>query len=54
VWDELSQRIAKKLAIPADQLLLAAVSYENTASHLKPGCAETGIVNGLVEMMGSE
>ncbi|HEV2246408.1 MAG TPA: neutral/alkaline non-lysosomal ceramidase N-terminal domain-containing protein [Terriglobia bacterium] len=27
------------------------VSYEITTTHLKPGCAETGIVNGLVEMM---
>ncbi len=27
------------------------VSYEITATHLKPGCAEDGIVNGLVEMM---
>ena len=30
------------------------ISYENTASDLKPGCAEKGIVNGLLEMMGSE
>ena len=30
------------------------ISYESTASHLKPGCAENGIVNGLVEMMASE
>ncbi len=27
------------------------VSYEITTTHLKPGCAEDGIVNGLVEMM---
>ena len=27
------------------------VSYEITATHLKPGCAEGGIVNGLVDMM---
>ncbi|TAM80947.1 MAG: hypothetical protein EPN47_13765 [Acidobacteria bacterium] len=27
------------------------VSYEITTTHLKPGCAETGIVNGLVDMM---
>jgi Neutral/alkaline non-lysosomal ceramidase, N-terminal len=27
------------------------VSYEITTTHLKPGCAEGGIVNGLVEMM---
>ncbi|HET7214451.1 MAG TPA: neutral/alkaline non-lysosomal ceramidase N-terminal domain-containing protein [Terriglobia bacterium] len=27
------------------------VSYEITTSHLKPGCAESGIVNGLVGMM---
>jgi neutral ceramidase len=27
------------------------VSYEITATHLKPGCAEGGIVNGLVGMM---
>ena len=27
------------------------VSYEITATHLKPGCAEGGIVNGLVNMM---
>jgi hypothetical protein len=27
------------------------VSYEVTTSHLKPGCAENAIVNGLVEMM---
>jgi neutral ceramidase len=29
------------------------ISYENTASHLKPSCAEKGIVNGLLEMIGS-
>jgi neutral ceramidase len=27
------------------------ISYEITATNLKPGCAEGGIVNGLVEMM---
>jgi neutral ceramidase len=27
------------------------ISYEITATHLKPGCAENGIVNGLVGMM---
>ena len=27
------------------------VSYEVTASRLKPGCAETAIVNGLLELM---
>jgi len=27
------------------------VSYEITATHLKPGCAEGGIVNGLVDLM---
>ena len=31
-----------------------AISYENTASRLKRGCAEPGIVNGLVEMMQSK
>jgi len=30
------------------------ISYEVTTSHLKPGCAEPGIVNGLLEMMGSQ
>jgi hypothetical protein len=39
--------------IPSDDAF-EPISYENTASHLKPGCAEKGIVNGLVEMMGSE
>jgi hypothetical protein len=37
--------------IPSDDAF-DPVSYENTASHLKPGCAENGIVNGLLEMMG--
>jgi neutral ceramidase len=27
------------------------ISYEITATHLKPGCAENGIVNGLVALM---
>ena len=27
------------------------VSYEVTASHLKPGCAENSIVNGFLKMM---
>lgn len=27
------------------------VSYEITSTHFKPGCAEAGIVNGLVELM---
>ena len=39
--------------IPSDDAF-DPVSYENTASPLKPGCAENGIVNGLVEMMGSD
>jgi len=39
--------------IPSDDAF-EPISYENTASHLKPGCAEKGIVNGLLEMMGSE
>jgi len=39
--------------IPSDDAF-DPVSYENTASHLKPGCAENGIVNGFLEMMGSE
>ena len=39
--------------IPSDDAF-EPISYESTASHLKPGCAEKGIVNGLVEMMGSE
>ncbi|MGH9434790.1 MAG: neutral/alkaline non-lysosomal ceramidase N-terminal domain-containing protein [Terriglobia bacterium] len=30
------------------------VSYEITATHLKPGCAESGIVNGLVDMMAQQ
>jgi hypothetical protein len=39
--------------IPSDDAF-DPISYENTASHLKPGCAEKGIVNGLLELMGSE
>ena len=39
--------------IPSDDAF-EPISYENTASHLKPGCAEKGIVNGFTEMMGSE
>ena len=39
--------------IPSDDAF-DPISYENTASHLKPGCAENGIVNGLLKMMGSE
>jgi hypothetical protein len=39
--------------IPSDDAF-DQISYENTASHLKPGCAENGIVNGLLEMMGSQ
>jgi len=39
--------------IPSDDAF-EPISYENTASHLKPGCAEKGIVKGLLEMMGSE
>jgi hypothetical protein len=39
--------------IPSDDAF-EPISYENTASELKPGCAENGIVNGLLEMMGSQ
>jgi hypothetical protein len=39
--------------IPSDDAF-DPISYENTASRLKPGCAENGIVNGLLEMMGSQ
>ncbi len=38
--------------IPSDDAF-EPISYENTVSRLKPGCAENGIVNGLLEMMGS-
>ena len=38
--------------IPSDDSF-EPISYEVTTSHLKPGCAENGIVNGLLEMMGS-
>jgi hypothetical protein len=39
--------------IPSDDAF-DHISYENTVSHLKPGCAENGIVNGLLEMMRSQ
>jgi len=39
--------------IPTDDAF-DQVSYEITASDLKPGCAENGILNTLLEMMGSE
>jgi hypothetical protein len=39
--------------IPSDDSF-EPISYEVTTSHLKPGCAEPGIVNGLLEMMGSQ
>jgi hypothetical protein len=38
--------------IPSDDAF-DTISYENTVSRLKPGCAENGIVNGLLEMMGA-
>jgi hypothetical protein len=38
--------------IPSDDAF-DPVSYEVTASRLKPGCAENAIVNGFVELMGS-
>jgi hypothetical protein len=37
--------------IPNDAAF-SQVSYEITASRLKPGCAEDGIVNGLLGLMG--
>jgi len=39
--------------IPSDDSF-EPISYEVTTSHLKPGCAESGIVNGLLEMIGSQ
>ncbi len=39
--------------IPSDDAF-EPISYEVTTSRLKPGCAESGIVNGLLEMMGSK
>jgi len=39
--------------IPSDEEF-EPVSYEVTTSRLKPGCAEPGIVNGFLEMMGSQ
>lgn len=36
--------------IPADAQY-NQVSYEVEATHFQPGCAESGIVNGLVKMM---
>jgi neutral ceramidase len=36
--------------IPDDDAF-AQVSYEITTTHLKPGCAENGIVNGFVNML---
>jgi hypothetical protein len=38
--------------IPSDSAF-DQVSYEITASHLKPGCAEGAIVNGLLDLMHS-
>ena len=37
--------------IPSDSLFDQLISYENTTSRLKPGCAENAIVNGFLEMM---
>ncbi len=34
-----------------DETAFNQVSYEITTSHLKPGCAEDGIVNGFVNLM---
>lgn len=34
-----------------DDAAFGQVSYEITTSHLKPGCAETGIVNGFLNLM---
>jgi hypothetical protein len=34
-----------------DETAFEHMSYEITASHLKPGCAEPAIINGLVDMM---
>jgi hypothetical protein len=40
--------------IPSDDAF-DTLSYENTTSRLKAaGCAEPGIVNGLVEMIGAQ
>jgi hypothetical protein len=39
--------------IPSDDSF-EPISYEGTASRLKPGCAENGIVNGILEMMKSQ
>jgi hypothetical protein len=39
--------------IPSDDSF-EPISYEVTTSHLKPGCAENGIVNGFLEMMRSK
>jgi hypothetical protein len=39
--------------IPSDDAF-DQISYEITTSRLKPGCAESGIVNGLLELMGAE
>ena len=39
--------------IPSDDSF-EPISYEVTTSHLKPGCAESGIVNGFLKMMGSQ
>jgi hypothetical protein len=39
--------------IPSDDSF-QPISYEVTASHLKPGCAENGIVNGFLEMMAAQ
>jgi hypothetical protein len=36
-----------------DESSFAGNGYEITASHLKPGCAEDAIVNGLVDLMRS-
>lgn len=34
-----------------DDAAFAQVSYEITTSHLRPGCAESGIVNGFLKLM---
>jgi hypothetical protein len=37
-----------------DDAAFEQISYEITTSHLKPGCAENAIVNGLVQMMSQK
>lgn len=50
LWQNVTKRAEGELGIPAKHILMAA-THSVLSLRLKPGCAESGIASGLLDLM---